>query len=265
MAERTVERVADPQPGQPSPHRRRNTMLIVALWAAVLVAIPVVVVAVGHARRSAPQQPPVAGPSAILRADGIPSSVSTDTAHLMGLSPVPAKVAPDFTLVDQNGQHLTLAALKGKTVVLTFMDPHCVDICPIVSQEFLDAYHNLGASAANVVFVAVNVNSFHATVSDVASFSAAHRLDSIPSWHFVTGSVADMKKVWDAYNVTVAEKSATADIIHTDIIYFIDPTGQVRFVADPQVDYTNDGTAYLPTNEIVSWGQGIAQTSQSLT
>ncbi|HEY5137338.1 MAG TPA: SCO family protein [Candidatus Nanopelagicales bacterium] len=206
-----------------------------------------------------------AGPSGILPADGIPSSVSTDTAHLMGLSPVPARAAPDLTLVDQNGQHLSLASLKGKTVVLTLMDPHCVDICPIVSQESLDAYHNLGASAANVVFVAVDVNSFYATVSDVASFSAAHRLNSITSWHFVTGSVADMQKVWDAYDIAVAEKSSTADIIHTNIIYFIDPAGQVRFVADPQVDYTDDGTAYLPTNEIVSWGQGIAQTSLSLT
>ncbi len=265
MAERTVERVADPRPDPAPPRRRRNTVLIVALWAAVLVAIPVVVVVVGHTHRAAVSPPPVATSTDLPRQSGIPANIPTDTAHYMGLSPVPAAAAPDFTLTDQTGHTLTLASLRGKAVVLTFMDPHCVDICPIVSQEFLDAYRNLGASAANVVFVAVNVNSFYPSVPAVAAFSAAHRLSTIPSWHFVTGNVAAMQKVWDAYHITVAAKSASADIVHTSIIYFIDPQGQERFVAAPAVDYTSDGTAYLPTNEITAWGQGIAQISQDLT
>jgi cytochrome oxidase Cu insertion factor (SCO1/SenC/PrrC family) len=264
MAERTVERVADPQRDPAPPRRRRNTVLIVALWAAVLVAIPVVVVVVGHTHRAAVSPPPVATSSDLPRQTGIPANIPTDTAHYMGLSPVPVAAAPDFTLTDQTGHTLTLASLKGKVVVLTFMDPHCVDICPIVSQEFLDAYSNLGASAANVVFVAVNVNSFYPSVPAVAAFSAAHRLSTIPSWHFVTGNVAAMQKVWDAYHITVAAKSASADIVHTSIIYFIDSQGQERFVAAPAVDYSTDGTAYLPTNEITAWGQGIAQISQDL-
>jgi cytochrome oxidase Cu insertion factor (SCO1/SenC/PrrC family) len=267
MAERTVEQVGAPQPEAAPPARRRTRALIVALWAAVLVAVPVVVVVVGHTHRTgqAASPPSSATASDLPRQSGIPANVATDTAHYMGLSPVPVTAAPDFTLVDQDGHTLSLSSLKGKAVVLTFMDPHCVDICPIVSQEFLDAYRTLGPSAANVVFVAVNVNSFHATVADVAGFSAAHRLSTIPSWHFVTGSVAAMQKVWDAYHVTVAAKTADADIVHTSIIYFIDPQGRERFVAAPAVDYTSDGTAYLPTNEISAWGQGIAQLSQDLT
>ena len=66
---------------------------------------------------------------------------------------------------------MPLVGLRGKVVVLEFMDPHCVDICPIVSQEFVDAYHDLGPLAAKVVFVAVNVNQYHATVADIAAFS----------------------------------------------------------------------------------------------
>ena len=41
------------------------------------------------------------------------------------------------------------------------MDPHCADICPIVSQEFLAAYRDLGAAASHAVFVAVNVNAYY--------------------------------------------------------------------------------------------------------
>lgn len=62
----------------------------------------------------------------------------------MQLSPVPVTRAPGFTLTDQDGQAMSLASLRGRAVVLEFMDPHCTDICPIVSREFIDAYRDLG-------------------------------------------------------------------------------------------------------------------------
>ena len=43
----------------------------------------------------------------------------------MALSPVPARAAPGFTLTDQDGHVLPLSALRGRVVVLEFMDPHC--------------------------------------------------------------------------------------------------------------------------------------------
>ena len=96
-----------------------------------------------------------------LRVTGIPAAVPTSTANLMGLSPVPHSRAANFTLQDQHGKTMSLSSLQGKTVVLEFMDPHCVDICPIVSQEFVDAYHDLGTHSSGVVFAAVNVNPFN--------------------------------------------------------------------------------------------------------
>jgi cytochrome oxidase Cu insertion factor (SCO1/SenC/PrrC family) len=71
----------------------------------------------------------------LLRPSGIPPAVSTRLANLMSLSPVPATQAPGFTLTDQQGRTLPLAAFRGKVVVLQFVDPHCTDICPIVSAE----------------------------------------------------------------------------------------------------------------------------------
>lgn len=262
MTEETA--LADPAP--PATRRSRGRWLVVGLWSAVLLTVPVLFLVVQHGRRPAPPgTSSVTTAAGSLRATGIPAQVPTDVANLMGLSPVPTKDAPDFILADQHGHPLSLAALKGHTVILTFMDPHCVDICPIVSQEFLTAYRGLGAAAADAVFVAVNVNRDYATVADVASFSTAHGLSTIPTWHFVTGSPSALQRVWAAYNITVAEKSAGADIVHTDIIYFIDSSGHERFVASPQVDYTSDGTAYLPTDELQSWGRGIALVAGALT
>jgi len=199
------------------------------------------------------------------RPSGIPASVPNGTVSLMGLSPVPASAAPGFELTDQDGRTLPLSRFRGKVVVLEFMDPHCIDICPLVSQEFLDAYHDLGPAAGDVVFAAVNVNQYHDRVQDVLAYSREHQLITIPDWHFFTGSAQALQAVWRGYDVTVEAPSRDADIVHTSIIYFIGPGGTERYVAAPMADHTSSGTSYLPASQITAWGRGIAQVAETLT
>ena len=199
-----------------------------------------------------------------LRPSGIPANISTSTANLMQLSPVPGVPAPGFRFTDQRGHTMTLASLRGKVVVLEFMDPHCTDICPIVSQEFVDAYRQLGAQASKVVFAAINVNQYHATVRDMATYSTAHRLNTIPDWHFFTGPVPALQAAWRDYNVQVEAPNPNADIIHTSAVYFIDAKGTERFLASPMVDHMAGGTAYLPLAQISDWAGGIARLASDL-
>ena len=199
------------------------------------------------------------------RASGLPASVSTDVANLMGLTALPSRAADDFVLTDQRGRTLPFASFKGRTVALEFMDPHCTDICPIVSQEFVDAYHDLGKSADKVVFVAVNVNRFHTSVAAMSTYSEAHLLSTIPTWHFFTGSVKALAAVWHAYKIEVTAPGPNADIIHTSIVYFIDPNGRERYAAFPIDDHTAKGTAFLPATQIGTWGSGIAAVLKDLS
>ena len=198
------------------------------------------------------------------RVSGIPAGVPTSLVNLMALTPVPDVTAPGFTLTDQSGHTLSLAGFKGQAVVLEFMDPHCTDICPIVSQEFIDAYHDLGPAASHVVFVAVNVNAYHHGVADVAAFSREQRLTTIPSWHILAGPVASLRAVWKAYDVDVQAPSPNAEIVHTSVAYFIDPSGKERFAASPMADRTQNGTAYLPLAEQAAWGRGLALIARQL-
>jgi cytochrome c oxidase assembly factor CtaG/cytochrome oxidase Cu insertion factor (SCO1/SenC/PrrC family) len=238
------------------PHRRAWIAATAGAMAVILIA-GLVTVAVAVRRHDAST---LAGH----RPTGIPESVSLPTINLMALSPVPGKASPDFRLTDQNGRTLTLSSLRGKVVVLNFMDPHCTDICPLVSQEFVDAQHDLGKAAGQVVFAAVNVNQYYNQVSDVAAFSSAHQLSSIPGWHFFTGPVSSLQATWDSYNVAVTAPNPNADIVHTSVMYFIGPDGRERYIAMPMDDHTASGTAYLPAGQITAWGQGIAQIAGSL-
>jgi cytochrome oxidase Cu insertion factor (SCO1/SenC/PrrC family) len=200
----------------------------------------------------------------LLRPSGIPGNLSTSLANLMQLTPIPGVRAPGFTLTDQSGHTLSLASLRGKVVVLEFMDPHCTDICPIVSQEFVDAYHELGGHASKVVFAAINVNQYHATVADMAAYSAQHQLSAIPGWHFFTGPVPTLQATWHAYNIQVQAPNPNADIVHTSAVYFIDAKGTERFLATPMVDRTASGTSYLPPAQIAAWAGGIARLARDM-
>ena len=202
--------------------------------------------------------------AALPRPSGIPASVSTSLANEMLLTPLPHDQAPGFTLTDQAGRTMALSALRGKVVVLEFMDPHCTDICPIVSQEFVDAYHKLGPAARNVAFIAINVNQYHASVANMAAYSRQEALNTIPSWHFFTGPVPALKTAWRDYNIAVEAPNPDADIVHTSALYFIDPQGREAFLADPMVDHTKKGTAYLPAKQIAQWATGIALVAHHL-
>ena len=232
-------------------------MLAAALGVLAVLAVLFAYLAVRH------REQPAAVSQA--RVSGLPASVSTSLANLMELSPVPSRPAPGFVLTDQDGRTMSLASFKGHAVVLEFMDPHCTDICPIVSQEFIDAQHDLGKAARQAVFIAVNVNAYHHGVTDVAAFSREHLLTTIPSWHFFTGSVASLQAVWRAYNIEVQAPSRNADVVHTSAVYFIDPAGRERFIASPMADHTAKGTAYLPATQLAAWGRGIALVTRHLT
>jgi cytochrome oxidase Cu insertion factor (SCO1/SenC/PrrC family) len=244
-------------PGLPSSRRRDPGIVVIAAVAAGLVLMACVIYG---AIRVLQHQ----AAAAALRPSGIPASVSTSLADLMQLSPVPITAAPDFILTDQAGHTMSLASLRGRVVVLEFMDPHCTDICPLVSQEFAGAYRDLGAAAAHVVFIAVNVNRYHLQVADVAAFSREQRLSSIPSWHFVTGPYPSLRAVWQAYGVAVQAPGPDADVIHSSLMYFIDPQGRERFLASPMADHTSAGSSYLPASQLAAWGRGVALVARQL-
>jgi len=230
----------------------------------VLIALAVLVVASGTFAVAAKHLHDRASASTSPRTSGLPSSISTSLSYLMGLAPGTGKFAPDFSLTDQHGRVVALRSLRGQVVVLGFMDPHCTDICPIVSRELIDAAQGLGATASKVAFVSINVNQYHRSVADLSSFSSAHGLSSIRSWHFVSGPVTSLKAAWHNYGVAVLAPNPNADIIHTSVVYFLDPQGRMRYVAFPEDDHTKSGAAYLPASQVASWGRGIALVAASL-
>jgi cytochrome oxidase Cu insertion factor (SCO1/SenC/PrrC family) len=136
--------------------------------------------------------------------------------------------APAFQLTDQNGRTVTLASLRGKVVVMTFLDPVCTTDCPIIGQEFRQAGVLLGAADKNVELVAVVANPTYYSTAATQAFDTEEGLNTVPNWLYLTGSLSQLKQMWSQYGITVENLPAGAMSAHTDTAVVIDRHGAIR-------------------------------------
>ena len=136
---------------------------------------------------------------------------------------------PPFTLVDQNGRSVSLAAQRGKLVLVTFLYTHCKDVCPLTAQNLSQAVRLLGRQGKAVRVLAVSVDPRGDTRRSVRQFVRDHRL--VPEFHYLTGSQARLAPIWRAYNVT-SLASTKGNIDHTLYTVMADGAGRARVIYD---------------------------------
>jgi cytochrome oxidase Cu insertion factor (SCO1/SenC/PrrC family) len=139
--------------------------------------------------------------------------------------------APDFRLTDQNGAPVSLAALRGRPVIITFIDPLCRDFCPLEAQHLNDVVSAF-PQASKPAIVAVSVNIYgnaHATL-----MQDARKWKLVPEWRWGIGHPTQLSRVWNAYHVQVLATTKTVagvtvhTIGHTEAAYVIDSKGYQR-------------------------------------
>jgi cytochrome oxidase Cu insertion factor (SCO1/SenC/PrrC family) len=155
--------------------------------------------------------------------------------------------APPFSLVDQTGQTVSLASLRGRAVALTFLDPVCTSDCPIIAQEFRGADAMLGGHRQQTELVAVDANPRYTTPAYLAAFDQQEHLGDVRNWLYLTGSLRQLEAVWDAFGVQVAYEGGGGMIAHSDLAYVINQQGYTRFVLD-----TDPGPATAATRSSFS-------------
>jgi cytochrome oxidase Cu insertion factor (SCO1/SenC/PrrC family) len=144
----------------------------------------------------------------------------------LGGFPVNGDLAPDFTLVDQFGQSVTLSSLRGREVVLAFIDARCTSLCPLTAQIMYAAKARLGSSTASkVMLVAVNANTTATSVSAVQAWSIQHGM--LHQWLFLTGTAQQLEAIYRSYKV-YEQVNADGSVTHDPITYIIDASGHER-------------------------------------
>src|SRR3982751_2808886 len=109
----------------------------------------------------------------------------------------PAIPPKDFTLRDQDGRTVSLRALRGRVVVLTFMYSTCQDTCPITAQTIRGALDDLGH---DVPALAISVDPSNDTPASARKFLAEQRANG--RIRFLLGSRGRLSPVWKGFAVT---------------------------------------------------------------
>jgi cytochrome oxidase Cu insertion factor (SCO1/SenC/PrrC family) len=159
-----------------------------------------------------------------------------------GVHTIPPRVAPSFDLTDQKGRPVSTSSLRGKLVLITFLDAVCSSDCPLIANQLATADRQLGGLADRVEIVAIDTNPVFNKEADVASFTESHGLDSLPNWHFVWGPTDTVQNVLADFGIAVSVP-AVGMIEHGEGIYFITPDGrEAAFLSDGASDQLT--TAY---------------------
>ena len=145
--------------------------------------------------------------------------------------------APSFTLRDQFDRRISLRSFRGKVVLLAFNDPVCTTICPLTTTAMVEAKRLLGAAGSQVQLLGVGANPELTGVKWVRDYSRVHHM--LRSWHFLTGRLPQLKRVWTEYHV--AAQVINDEIDHTPALYVIDPQGRWRKVYLVQMAYAGVG------------------------
>jgi protein SCO1/2 len=139
--------------------------------------------------------------------------------------------APELRLlVDPHGRTVSLAGLRGRSAIVTFIDPVCRDLCPLEAQVLARVHRDLGAAAPSLV--AVSVNPPADTPANLAK--DAHVWGLPDSWRWAIGTPTALARVWRDYRVGVQTVRKTIagvsveEVAHTEAAYVIDGNGYER-------------------------------------
>ena len=139
--------------------------------------------------------------------------------------------APGFRLADESGKPFSLAALRGRPVLITFIDPLCRDFCPIEAQHLNDVVRGLPAGSKPAI-VAVSVNVHGNAPANLMQDNRKWKV--VPQWRWGIGGEAQLAPVWKSYHIGVLATTKKVagvtvyNVAHTEAAYLVDASGYER-------------------------------------
>ena len=140
---------------------------------------------------------------------------------LAGCSPHPSNVVepgsyaaantsdclPAITLVDQHGQDVSLASLKGHPVLIDFIYSTCPGPCPLMTSRMAVVAKLLGHKlGSQVTFVSITIDPEHDRPAELEKYARESGADAA-GWLFLTGTPAQIDRVLAIYHLRADAQS----------------------------------------------------------
>lgn len=120
---------------------------------------------------------------------------------------------PSFSLEDEQGRAVRSDDLRGKVVVITFLDAQCVDACPIIGTVVAQGVDRLTpAQRAEVAAVGISVDPAEDTAAVRQAFLARHRATG--RIRYASASLRELTPLWRDFQVLATAISGD-DSLHS--------------------------------------------------
>jgi protein SCO1/2 len=131
------------------------------------------------------------------------------------------ETVPDFRLIDQKSQPVSLSGLRGKTVAINFVYTSCPlpNFCLRIANNFGVLHKRFKQRLGrDLVLLTVTFDPVHDTPEVLAQY--ASRWDADPAtWHFLTGLVGDVQRVCHLFGVDFfSDEGLVNHSLHTAVI-----------------------------------------------
>ena len=115
----------------------------------------------------------------------------------------------DFSLIDQDGQTVTLNRSSGEIIVVAFIFTRCTNVCPVITQSLRSVQQGLSPEySADVEFMSISVDPDYDTPEQLKAFTELHDAN----WSHLTGDLEVLEEVWKSFGLVVKKNVIEAHI-----------------------------------------------------
>ena len=119
-----------------------------------------------------------------------------------GADSASASCLTDTKLVDQNGETISLASLKGKPMVVDFIYTSCPGPCLMETAKLANVALRLGGElGTKVTIVSITVDPEHDGPQQLLAYSRQQGADA-KGWYFLTGNPRDVDRALAGFKLS---------------------------------------------------------------
>src|SRR5277367_5796286 len=132
---------------------------------------------------------------------------------------------PDITLMDQHGQKVSLASLKGKPVLFDFIYTTCPGPCLVLTSRMKQIANRLGSKlGTDARIVSITVDPEHDHPEQLNAYAKAQGAD-VNGWLFLTGSPSQIDDVLARFDL-IRQHEADGTVDHVLEFFLVDANGR---------------------------------------
>jgi len=133
---------------------------------------------------------------------------------------------PAITLLDEHGQKVSLAALKGRPVLFDFIYTSCPGECLLLTERMKRIANRLGpALGTEVRLVSITVDPEHDSPLQLLTY-ARNQGANVSGWLFLTGTPKQIDDVMARFNL-IRQREADGTVDHFLLFCLVDANGRV--------------------------------------